>query len=95
MCPALAVYFQLYRFLFSQTKLLYRKLILREMIWATLGVLFAAKLSMAAEIGRVKRSAQGKDNLLNVCYIDEFQKQAAQPLNHSAVLKSSVASLSR
>ena len=47
------------------------------MIWATLGVLLVAKLGLAAEISRVERSVQGKDNLLNVCEINEFQKKAA------------------
>ena len=65
------------------------------MIWATCRVLLVAKLGLAAEISRVKRSVQGKDNLLNVCDINEFQKKAAQPLNHFDVLKNSVAFLFR
>ena len=65
------------------------------MIWATLGVLLVAKLDLAAEISRVKRSVQGKDNLLNVCDINGFQKKAAQPLSHFDVLKNSVAFLFR
>ena len=65
------------------------------MIRATLGVLLVAKLTLAAEISRVNRSVQGKDNLLNVCDINEFQKKAVQPLNHFDVLKSSVAFLFR
>ena len=65
------------------------------MIWATLGVLLVAKLDLAAEISRVKRSVQGKANLLNVCDINEFQKKAAQPFNHFDVPKHSVAFLFR
>jgi hypothetical protein len=65
------------------------------MIWATLGVLLVAKLCLAAEISRVKRSVQGKENLLKVCDINDFQKKVAQPLNRFDVLKSSVAFLFR
>jgi hypothetical protein len=65
------------------------------MICATLGVLLVAKLSFAAEISRVKRSVQGKDNLLNICEINDFQKKTVQPLNHFDVLKNSVAFLFR
>jgi hypothetical protein len=65
------------------------------MIWATLGVLLVAKLSLAAEISWVKRSVQGKGNLWNVCDINELQKKAAQPLNHFDVPKNSVAFLFR
>ena len=71
------------------------EVILREMIWATIRVLLVAKLSLAAEISRVRRSVQGKDNLLDVCDINEFQKKAVQPLNHFAVPKNSVAFLFR